>query len=343
MPYLRELRPAARLILLLLLALALAWPALVGGDAYLLRLGSRILVLGLAAAALDLALGTAGLVGFGHAAFLGLGGYTVGVMFQHDFAGESFLGLPPTQNLLLLLPLGMLAAGLFAGLTGLVCLRTRGVSFIMITLAFAQMLYFFLLALPSYNGQDGVALWSRSHTGGLIDLEDQWAFYYLCLVALLLYLAAAARLLRSAFGRALAGARQNERRMAALGVPVLRQRLAAYTLSGAVTGGAGVLLANAGYYVGPSFLSWHQSGDLIVMVVLGGLGTAFGPVLGAATLVLLEELLPSVLGLIGADWGGYWRLVLGPLLVLLALHARHGLAGLLLRQRPASGLRDADG
>ena len=172
MPSWRELHPIARGLLVALLLVALALPLLVGGDAYLLKLASRILILGLAAAALDLVLGTAGLVSFGHAAFLGLGGYVVGIMFHHDFAGTTFLGLPPTQNLILLLPAAMLVSGAFAGLTGLVCLRTRGVSFIMITLAFAQMLYFLFLSLPTYNGQDGIALWNRSHAAGLVDSDQ---------------------------------------------------------------------------------------------------------------------------------------------------------------------------
>lgn len=336
MPSWRELHPIARGLLVALLLVALALPLLVGGDAYLLKLASRILILGLAAAALDLVLGTAGLVSFGHAAFLGLGGYVVGIMFHHDFAGTTFLGLPPTQNLILLLPAAMLVSGAFAGLTGLVCLRTRGVSFIMITLAFAQMLYFLFLSLPTYNGQDGIALWNRSHAAGLVDPEGHRTFYALCLGLLLLYLALAARLLRSPFGRVLRGAKDNERRMEALGFDTFRYRLLAYILSGAVTGAAGALLANVGYFVGPSFLSWQHSGDLIVMVVLGGMGTVIGPVLGAAALVLLEELLPALLGLWDAEWSHSWRLVLGPLLVLLALGPRRGIAGLLLRKAPAS-------
>jgi branched-chain amino acid transport system permease protein len=333
MPYLRDLGLVPRAILAALLVAALALPFIVTGDAHLLKLATRIVILALAASALDLALGTGGLVSFGHAAFLGLGGYVVGIMFHHDFEGTSFLGLPPTQNLLVLLPAAMLASALFALLTGAICLRTRGVSFIMITLAFAQMLYFLFLSLRVYNGQDGIALWSRSHLAGLLDLESQRSFYWLCLGLLLLYLVLAWRLQHSPFGRVLRGAKDNEGRMAALGYPVFRYRLVAYTISGAVTGLAGALLANAGYFVSPSFLSWQHSGDLIVMVVLGGMGTVIGPVLGAMAYLLLEELLPLLLGLFGADWSVYWRLVLGPLLVLLALTTRQGLAGLLLRPK----------
>ena len=336
MPRFRDLTLPARAALLALLLLALAVPLLAAGEPHLLKLATRAVVLGLAAVGLDLALGTAGLVSFGHAAFLGLGGYVVGVMFHHDFAGTSFLGLPPTQNLLVLLPAAMLVSALFALLTGLVCLRTRGVSFIMITLAFAQMLYFLFVSLRAYNGQDGIALWTRSHAAGLLDLEDQRSFYWLCLALLLLFLAFSWRLQRSPFGRVLRGAKENERRVAALGLPVFRYRLAAYVLSGAVTGAAGALLANAGYFVSPSFLTWQYSGDLIVMVVLGGVGTVVGPVLGAVAYLLLEETLPPLLGMFGAEWSTYWRLVLGPLLVVLALLTRGGLAGFLLRQPAAA-------
>lgn len=338
MPRYSELSRSAKAVLFGLLALLLAMPLLALGDPYLLKLATRIVVMGLAAAALDLALGTAGLVSFGHAAFLGLGGYVVGIAFQHDFAGTSLFGLPPTQNILILLPVAMLVSALFAFLTGLICLRTRGVGFIMITLAFAQMLYFLFVSLRVYNGQDGIALWSRNHAFGL-SLDGQSPFYYLCLGLLLAYLAFAWRVQHSPFGHVLRGTKDNEQRMRALGFPTVRYRLAAYTLSGAVTGLAGALLANAGYFVGPSFLSWHASGDLIVMVVLGGMGTAIGPVLGAAAYLLLEELLPAGIDLVRPGWGEHWRIVLGPLLVLLALSARRGLAGLLFR--PAAVKRRA--
>lgn len=339
MPRYADLSRGGRAALFALATLLLAMPLLALGDPWLLKLATRIVIMGLAAAALDLALGTAGLVSFGHAAFLGLGGYVVGIMFQHDFAGTSFLGLPPSQNILLLLPLAMLVSALFAVLTGLICLRTRGVGFIMITLAFAQMLHFLFVSLRVYNGQDGIALWSRSHAMGVVDLEHQTAFYLLCLTLLILYLAFAWRMQHSAFGLVLRGIKDNERRMTALGYPTLRYRLAAYTISGAFTGLAGALLANASYFVGPSFLSWHVSGDLIVMVVLGGMGTAFGPVLGAAAWLLLEEFLPVLIELGHPGWGAHWRIVLGPLLVILALLNRRGLAGYVFR--PAMAQRRA--
>lgn len=333
MPRLAELSGIAKLVASGLLALGLLLPALaaVTGDPYLVKLGTRILVFGLAAAALDLALGVGGMVSFGHAAFLGLGAYVVGILFQHAFEGRPFLGLPPTQSLLVQAPVAMLLGAGFALVTGLVALRTRGVAFIMITLAFAQMLYYLFVSLKTYNGEDGIALWSRSHAHGLLDTGSDVQLYYLCLGCLVLFLLFAVRLHRSPFGRIVRGAKDNERRMAALGFPVFRYRLAAYAISGAVTALAGVLLANAAWFVGPSFLSWRVSGELIVMVVMGGMGTLVGPVLGAAAFLLLEELLPAAMSVLGPELAERWRLVLGPILVLIALYARGGLASLVLR------------
>ncbi len=313
------------LALALLSALLIPWT----GDDYLVKLATRILIFALAASALDLVLGLGGLVSFGHAAFLGLGAYVVGIMFLHDFEGTGFLGLAPSQDIFVQFLLAALVAGGFALATGAVCLRTRGVAFIMITLAFAQMLFFFFVSLRRYNGEDGIALWNRSR-GGWLELEDQRTFYYFVLACLVLFLVFAARLYHSRFGRVVRGSKDNDRRMRALGFPTYRYRLTAYLLSAVVTSIAGVLLANATYFVGPAYLSWHMSGQLIVMVVLGGIGTLFGPVLGAALFILLEEFLPDVLDLFAAGAGEYWMLLLGPLLVIVALFARRGLLGVLV-------------
>ncbi len=332
MPRLAELGLALRAGLLTLLALALMLPA--WGDPYVVKLATRILVFALAAAALDLALGVGGMVSFGHAAFLGLGAYVVGINFLHGFEGSLLLGFAPTQSLVLQLVLAALLAGGFALLTGAISLRTRGVAFIMITLAFAQMLYYLFVSLRRYNGADGIALWNRSD-GGLLDLEDPVAFYFLCLAALLLFLFVGGRLYHSRFGRALRAARDNERRAQALGIDTYRVRLVAYGISGAVTGIAGVLLANATYFVGPAYLSWPVSGQLLVMVVLGGMGTLVGPVFGALVLLLLEEFLPGLLDSVRPGLGESWKIVLGPLLVAIALYARGGLWGVLARRRVA--------
>ncbi len=331
---------AGRPVLFVTLALLfLLLPLL--GDPYLIKVGTRILIFAMAALALDLVLGLGGMVSFGHAAFLGLGAYVVGILFQHGFEGSRLLGLPPTQNIFLQMLLAAGVAGLFALLTGMICLRTRGVAFIMITLAFAQMLFYFFVSLRRYNGADGIALWNRSDGGGLIDLESPTAFYYFSGVLLFLFLWFALRLRNSRFGRVLRGCRDNERRMEALGFATFRYRLAAYVLSAALTGIAGVLLANMTYFVGPAYLSWPMSGQLIVMVVLGGLGTLIGPVLGAAVLILLEEFLPGLLDLLAPGTGEHWKIVLGPLLVAIALFAQSGLLGLLASGESAQKGEDA--
>jgi branched-chain amino acid transport system permease protein len=322
----RELLAAAALLLFLA---AMPWIATASGDPYLLKLATRIVVYGLAASALDLALGVAGLIGFGHAAFLGLGAYTVGIAFQHGFEGSTLLGLTPPESALIRLPLAMLVAGTYGFLTGLVALRTRGVAFIMSTLAFGQMAYFLFLSLKPYGGQDGIALWTRS-SGGPVDLEGQTAFYLLCLACLTAYLLLARRLLRAPFGRVLRAARDEERRAEALGFPTFRHRLAAYTLSAAVTGLAGALLADAIYFVGPSFLGWQTSGELIVMAVLGGLGSIVGPVIGAAAFILLEDVGPILLDRFGQGMGEHWKLVLGLILLAMALGSRQGIWGWLV-------------
>jgi len=288
-----------------------------------------VMIFALAALSLDLILGYGGLVSFGHAAFMGIGGYTVGILFHHDAMAIPILGLPGTQSAFVVWPLAMLLSGLAALAIGAVCLRTRGIFFIMITLAFAQMLFYLFVSLRQYGGEDGIPLWSRSRFGGLLDLESNITLYYVCLAILGLVLVAGLRVVRSPFFQVIRGAKDNERRMIALGYPVFRYQLAAFVLSGMLAGLAGVLLANATGFVGPAYMAWARSGELIVMVVLGGMGTVVGPVLGAAALLLLEEFLPQGLDAVRPGWGEHWQIVLGPLLLAVVLGARQGLLGLL--------------
>ncbi len=323
-----------RLVLALGLAVLLALPlvAAATGNGFYVDLGARILIFALAAAALDLILGYGGMVSFGFAAFLGIGAYTVGILAFHAADGSAVISwpvvVPGTDNALIAWPLAMLFGALFALAIGLICLRTSGIHFIMITLAFAQMLFYLAVSLRAYGGEDGLNLDSRNRLLGL-DLFDPATFYYVCLALLVAALALGRRVVRSRFGMVLQGCRDNERRMRALGFPTTRYRLAAFVLAGAVGGLAGALLANATGFVAPAYMSWVRSGELIVMTVLGGMGSLVGPVLGAAAYLLLEEVL--------SDWTEHWQVVLGPVLLLIVLFARGGLWGWVAGRGRADG------
>jgi len=320
-----ELRP--RLILVLLLVAALALPPLLAalGQGFYVGFAARVLIMALAALALDLVMGLGGMVSFGHAAFLGIGAYVVGIGSWHVFDGSAVaFGLPGSENALVVWPLAMLVSGLGALAIGALSLRTSGVHFIMITLAFAQMVFYLAGGLKTYGGDDGITLYNRSELLGL-KLADPFTFYYLCLGLLVVTLVVLLRLRASRFGMVLRGVRDNERRMRALGFPTYRYKLAAFVLSGMICGLAGALLANASEFASPALMSWQKSGELLVMVVLGGMGSLVGPVLGAVALMALEE------GL--ADLTQHWQVILGPLLLLLALSARRGLWGLLRGRR----------
>jgi branched-chain amino acid transport system permease protein len=222
----------------------------------------------------------------------------------------------------------LLVATVWAGLVAALSLRTRGVYFIMITLAFAQLVYYLGSGLEAYGGDDGLNI-SRSRFTGLIDLRDKASFYWLCFALLCATLWFCGRFAHSPFGHVLRGAKSNESRMAALGFPVFRYRLAACLIAGAFGGLAGILLANEGAYISPAMMSWVKSGDLIVMVVLGGIGVRFGPLYGALAFFVLEESLKPGLDLLHRGWGEYWQIVFGPLLVIIALYAKGGIASLL--------------
>lgn len=324
-----------RIALLILLAVALALPSVAAwiDEPFYVRLGARILVFALAAVSLDLILGFGGMVSFGHAAFVGIGGYVVGILFAHHADGSTLFGLPGTVNGFIVWPLAFLAGALAALPIGAISLRTSGVPFIMITLAFAQMLFYLMTGLKAYGGDDGIALWSRSSFPGALNIADHTTFYYVTLGLLVAALAVGWRLVNSRFGRVIRGAKDNERRMKALGYPVTRYKLAAFVIAGGLAGLAGALLANATMFVGPQYLHWSRSGDLIVMVVLGGIGTLIGPVLGAASLLLLEEFVPELMDMVHAGTGEHWKIVLGPVLLGLVLFARKGIWGVIAGAR----------
>lgn len=328
-PHVRRGWVAAQLGLAVLIAAPFVLTAL--DRAWLLPTLTRMLAYALGAAALDLVLGYGGLVSFGHGAFLGTGAYVAGALIHHAGARTPLLTWPVvidgSYDALIAFPAAALVAGALAFLIGAVSLRTRGVHFIMITLAFAQMVYFLVLAIPEYGGTDGLMLPARHRLFDL-SLDGDQPLYWVALALLVGFLLVAQRTMEARFGLALRGARQNERRMRALGYPVFRIRLLAFTVSGAAAGLAGAVLANQAGFVSPDLLSWQRSGELIIMVIVGGQGTLFGPVLGAFALLLLEEELSAVTE--------HWMLVLGPLLLASVLFFRRGLWGQVVRA-PAHG------
>jgi branched-chain amino acid transport system permease protein len=320
-------RNALVAVLIVMLALLPVYATL-SGNTFLMTLFTRILILAIAAVSLNLIMGFGGMVSFGHAAYLGIGGYVVGILAKEGI-DSGFVQWP----------LALIVSGLFGLGVGALSLRTRGVYFIMITLAFAQMVYYIAIGLQRYGGDDGLTIHTRSQFGGLIDLSNRTLFYYLCFVLLLGTVYLVYRMINSRFGLVIQGARSNERRMRAIGFPTFRYKLVCFTIAGVLCGLSGVLLANHTNFISPAMMHWTRSGDLIVMVVLGGMGTVFGPVIGAIALLVLEETLPILVGfgshlIIGQDLAEareYWQLILGPMLLLIVLYARGGIDGLMLR------------
>jgi branched-chain amino acid transport system permease protein len=301
----------------LLLAVPLAAYAL--DEPFYVALATRIVILALAAAGLNLALGFGGLVSFGHAAFFGIGGYVAGIFAAHAFDAEPLFGLPASDQIPVVWLAAVLLCSLVAFPIGAISLRTSGVYFIMITLAFAQMVYYFAISWPAYGGEDGLSITIRNGFPG-INTADPLGFFLVCYVMLMVSLALMWRIRDSRFGAALQAAKQNEVRVAAVGIQPLQIRLAAFVISAAITGLAGVLFANLNRFVSPSMMSWQMSGELIVLIILGGTGRLFGPVAGAAVYVLLEFALGGITE--------RWQLFLGFILLGVVLFARGGIVGL---------------
>jgi branched-chain amino acid transport system permease protein len=279
-----------------------------GATAYILVLFARIMIFAVAAIALDLLIGYGGLISFGHAAFVGLGAYAVGILSAHGIT-----------DALVALPVALIASALFGLVTGAVCLRTRGVYFIMITLAFSQMVFFTASSLAPYGGDDGLTVQARNTIAGFALMRDEGSFYYIVLGFLVVSYLLCRVLIASRFGRVFRGARENAARVASMGYDVFRYQLVAYVIAGGFGGLSGFLLANATEFVSPAYMSWQRSGELVIMVLMGGLGTLYGAVLGAAAFVLAEEWLSGVTE--------HWKMIFGPLLVLIVLFARGGLIG----------------
>jgi branched-chain amino acid transport system permease protein len=294
------------------------------GQPFWLTLFTRVLVFALAASGLNLVLGFGAMVSFGHAMYIGIGAYAVGILSFHG-VDNGFVQL--------LAALGV--GGLVALAVGAICLRTSGMAFIMITLAFAQMLFFLAVSLRDYGGDDGMQLAGRSRFGAL-DLNQAAVLYYLAYALLMGVLFGFHRLVHSRFGMVLRGCRSNERRMASLGFPTLRYKLSAYVISALVCVLAGMLLANLARFVSPSYMAWTVSGELIVMTVLGGLGTLIGPVAGAAALLLVEEGLSSLK--LGVPWldtvvNQHWLALIGIFIVLVVLVLKQGIYGWLVAKK----------
>jgi len=306
-------RNAFTVALLAIIALFPVYSTLTG-DTFVLTLFTRVLILAIGAVSLNLIMGYGGMVSFGHAAYLGIGGYAVGILAKEG-----------TDTGLVQWPVAIAVSALYALVVGALSLRTRGVYFIMITLAFAQMIYYVAIGLDRYGGDDGLTIYKRSQFGGVIDLNNKTLFYYLCFALLLASIYLISRLVNSRFGLVIRGVRSNERRMSAIGFPAFRYKLVCFVIAGAMCGLAGALLANHTNFISPAMMHWTRSGDLIVMVVLGGLGSLFGPLIGAVTFLLLEEGLSRLTE--------YPDLILGPVLLLVAIYVHGGIEGLLQGRR----------
>ncbi|HVG50591.1 MAG TPA: branched-chain amino acid ABC transporter permease [Xanthobacteraceae bacterium] len=279
-----------------------------GAENYILSLVTRVMIFAIAAVSLDLLVGYGGLVSFGHAAFMGLGAYAVGILASHGI-----------NEALIALPVALVGSALFALITGFVCLRTRGVYFIMITLAFGQMAYFTASSLAPYGGDDGLTLRVRDTIAGFAVLKSDRALYYVVLLCLILAYVLCRNIVASRFGRVFRGTRENPVRIASMGYDVFRYQLVGYVIAGAICGLSGFLLANATDFVSPAYMSWQRSGELIIIILLGGIGSLHGAILGAAAFLLAEEWL--------AGLTEQWKMIFGPLLILIVLFARGGLIG----------------
>ncbi|HWA37232.1 MAG TPA: branched-chain amino acid ABC transporter permease [Burkholderiales bacterium] len=315
-----------RLVFLAIAALAFPWLAEFSGYSFYISFASRVLIFAIAATSLNLVLGYGGMVSFGHAAFVGTGAYVASIAMVEG-ASSAFVAWP----------LAVAAAAAAAWLIGAASLRTRGVYFIMITLAFAQMVFYLVNSMKAYGGDEGLTLPARPSLG--FDLGNETAFYYVVLSCLALTLFFLHRLVHSRFGRVVQAARENAVRAEAIGFPVFRYQLACFVIAGAVGGLAGALLAAHGKYVNPGVLHWTQSGTLMVMVILGGVGRLWGGVLGAAVLLTLEHVVADYrigwLAALAPNYQQHSALAVGLVLLGIVLFAPQGIAGMLARKHRA--------
>lgn len=303
----------------LLLATALiAWAM---GETYIITLATKAAILALAGVGLNIALGLGGLVSLGHAAFFGIGGYAMGILAFHAQNYMPIWGvLEGTKSMPIIWMVAVIASALAALVIGALSLRTSGVYFIMITLAFGQMLFYFAISWPTYGGEDGMSIYLRNSFPGVNTLVPL-NFFLICFAVLTVVLVLADRLGKSAFGLALQATRQNVARVEAVGLAPFRLRLVAFTISGAITGLSGALFADLNRFVSPSMLSWHMSGEIMILIILGGIARLSGPVAGAMLFIALEYFLE--------DLSHYWHVYLGAILLGVVLFARGGVIGLI--------------
>ncbi len=303
-------------------------------SSYLVSTLTRIVIFAIAAVSLDLLIGFTGLVSFGHAAFLGVGAYTVGILSFHAYEETTFLGFSGTLSGLVTMPLAVFLSAFVALIIGALSLRTKGVYFIMITLSFGQMLFFLFVSLEQYGGDDGMMMFDGRNTLPMLNLNDRVEFYYFCLFWFVLFFWFATLLVRSKFGRTLSAIRQNEDRLSSIGINKYWAKLQIFVIAGIGAGLAGALSANHTEFISPDITHWTRSGDLMIVVILGGMGTLVGPVLGTFLFLLLEEFLPLILHSLGFDLlSEHWRFVFGPILILIVLYAKFGLYGLIFKWR----------
>ena len=300
----------------LILVLAMLPPLFLGlGEPFYLDVVARMMIFGIAALSLDLLLGFSGMISLGHAVYLGIGGYAIGILNYYGINDGA-----------LQFGAAVLFSALAAFVIGAVSLRTSGVFFLMITLAFSQMLYFLAISINTFGGDDGLTISQPSDLG--LNLRESSVFYYFVLAALAALLIICDRIVNSRFGMLIRGIKYNESRMVAIGFPTFRYKLTAFVIAGAICGFAGALLANQTLFVSPSLIHWSRSGELLVMVIAGGVGTLVGPVIGAILYLLLEKVL--------SGWTIYWGACVGISLVLLVLAGKRGVLGLAGRKADVS-------
>ncbi len=312
----------------------LAFPvwAHLADEPFMITLSTRVAILALAGVGLNLALGLGGLVSLGHAAFFGIGGYAMGILASHAQSYSPLMEVPflieGTKSMPVIWLTAIIASALAALVIGALSLRTSGVYFIMITLAFGQMLYYFAISWPAYGGEDGLSIYVRNNFPGLNTL-DPIQFFLISYVILMLALVFTYRLAKSPFGLALNAARQSAQRVETVGIAPYRLRLVAFVISGMITGLAGALFADLNRFVSPTMFSWQTSGEIMVFVILGGTARLFGPVAGAALFIALEHVLGGL--------SEFWHIHLGLLLLVVVLHARGGIIGTLTGQEVKHG------